>query len=120
MTTKNAEEEYVILGLTEPVEMIGKKGTQKVIARIDTGAERSSVDISLAKELDLGTAKMTTIVRSASGKGERKLVKAKVIMRNDEISSLFTLADRRNLKYKILIGQNILKNGKYLIDPSKG
>jgi len=113
-------EDKTILGLTEEVEITGKNGTQKVRARIDTGAERSSVDIGLAKELDLGKSKMTTIVRSASGRGERQLVKAKINMHGEEISSLFTLADRKNLKFKILIGQNILKHGKYLIDPSKG
>ena len=112
-------EEKTILGLTEHVELTGKNGTEKILARIDTGAERSSVDSALAKKLDLGQSKMTTIVRSASGRGERNLVKAKILMHGEEINSLFTLADRSKLKYKILIGQNILKHGNYLIDPCK-
>ena len=35
-----------------------------------------------------------------------------------EIKTDFTLADRSNMKYSVLIGQNILKQG-FLIDPSK-
>ena len=35
------------------------------------------------------------------------------------IEAEFTLADRAHMNYPLLIGQNILKKGNFLIDPNK-
>jgi hypothetical protein len=108
-----------VIGIVETVIVIGPKGSKEVLARIDTGATKSSVDVKLAAELSLGPILKAKLVRSASGAGLRPVVKTKLVLADKELSAEFTLADRSNLKYPVLIGQNILLNGGFLIDPAK-
>jgi hypothetical protein len=108
-----------VIGLTEPVTIVGPKGdTKEVVARIDTGATKSSIDVKLAADLSLGPIIKAKLVRSASGTGLRAVVNAKIDLADKEIKTEFTLADRSHMKYSVLIGQNILREG-FLIDPSK-
>ena len=110
----------LILGLAEPVTLIGNNGTKKtVIARIDSGARISSIDTALAEELDLGPIMRLKVVKSASGTGKRPILTAKIELLGESIEDEFTLADRSHMTYVMLIGQNILKKGKFLIDPLK-
>ena len=108
-----------IIALTEQVTVYGSKNKKKVIARIDTGATKSSMDIKLASELELGPIIETKTVRSAHGTSLRPILKAKIRIKNKLFKSKFSLADRQHLKYSLLIGQNILKKTNFLIDPSK-
>lgn len=110
--------EKAILGLTEQVKLLGKK-EMGLTARIDTGATSSSIDSKLAEELSLGPVTKTKVVKSASGIKTRPIIKAKIILKNIEMEGEFTLADRRHMTYPLLIGQNILKKGNFLIDPNK-
>jgi hypothetical protein len=108
-----------IVGPVEPVKMVGPSGrTKQVLARVDTGATKSSIDVSLAANLELGPILKTKMVKSASGKGRRAVVEAKIVLSNKEFKIDFTLADRSDMKYPVLIGQNILCKG-FLIDPMK-
>lgn len=107
-----------LLGLTELVTVINDIEVQ-VIARIDSGATSSSIDSSLAEQLSLKPSIKIKVVKSASGIAERPIVKAKVKIHNVIIAADFTLADRGHMTYPLLIGQNILKEGKFLIDPLK-
>jgi hypothetical protein len=108
----------VTLGLIEQVTIIGQKEKQ-VTARIDTGATASSIDIHLAADLELGPLTRTKIVKSASGTKKRPIVHAKVKINGNIMEEEFTLADRSHMTYPVLIGQNILKKGNFLIDPQK-
>ena len=107
-----------IIGLTTRVVIFGKKGKKEVIARVDTGATKSSIDKALAKELDLGPEIKHTKIKSAHGVRYRPIVTAEIMIAGDMRHAEFTLAEREHMKYRILIGQNILKKG-FLIDPSK-
>jgi hypothetical protein len=108
-----------IIGLVEPVKVTGPTGKSKtVLARIDTGATKSSIDVRLAALLALGPILKTKIVKSASGQGRRAVVEAKIAVADNEMKTDFTLADRTDMKYPILIGQNIMSKG-FLIDPGK-
>lgn len=109
----------IVIGLVEPVTVVGSKGeSEEVLGRIDTGATKSSLDIKLAADLSLGPILRTKLVKSASGTGLRAVINAKIRLAGKDIKSEFTLADRSNMKYPVLIGQNILTEG-FLIDPSK-
>ncbi len=110
----------VILRLTETVTVKGNNGQEaKVVARIDTGATSSSIDESLAGELQLGPVLRSKVIKSASGIRKRPAVKVTVILKDICIEEEFTLADRNHMTYKMLIGQNVLNRGNFLIDPSK-
>ena len=108
----------VILGLTANVTILGKR-MKKVVARIDTGATSSSIDKKLAQELELGPIIRSKIVKSASGIEKRPVVHAQVKFNVAPIQVEFSLANRNHLSYPVLLGQDILKKGNFLIDPNK-
>jgi hypothetical protein len=107
-----------IIGLTARVVLFGKNGKKEVIARVDTGATKSSIDKCLAKELDLGPELKHAKVKSAHGVRYRPVVTAEILIAGQAMEAEFTVAEREHMKYEVLIGQNILKKG-FLIDPSK-
>ncbi|MBW2980168.1 RimK/LysX family protein [Candidatus Woesearchaeota archaeon] len=107
-----------LIGLSEKVTICSKKKSRSVMARIDTGATKSSMDVKLAAELKLGPVIKSKLVKSAHGNKLRPVIKGEVKLAGKKINAEFTLADRSHMKYRCLIGQNILKEG-FLIDPSK-
>jgi len=108
-----------VVGLVEPIKVTGPAGkTKEVLARIDSGATKSSIDVKLAAELSLGPILKAKLVKSASGKSLRPVVEAKIVLADKEFKTDFTIANRAEMKYSMLIGQNILKKG-FLIDPAK-
>lgn len=110
----------IILGLIEHVTVHGSKDREaEVLARIDTGATSSSIDYTLAGELQLGPVISSKVVKSASGIKKRPNLKVKITLKGIDIEEEFTLADRSHMTYKILLGQNVLKKGNFLIDPLK-
>ena len=104
-----------VVGLVERVAF----GEKKVTARIDTGATMSSIDSSLVHSLQLSPIVSKTKVRSAHGIQIRSMVRATIVLKKMKIVGLFTVAQRSHMTYPILIGQNILKKGKFLVDPLK-
>jgi hypothetical protein len=110
--------ERAVLGLTEKIIVHGNTQEQ-LIARIDTGATSSSIDSTLASKLGIEPTTKLKIVKSASGVKKRPLVTLTIQINGDTIEEEFTLADRSHMSYSTLIGQNVLKKGKFLIDPLK-
>ena len=108
-----------IIGLTARVVIFGKKGKKEVTARVDTGATTSSIDKTLAKELEIGPELKHAKIKSAHGVRYRPVVMVDIAIAGDLMHAEFTLAEREHMRYRVLIGQNILKKG-FLIDPSKG
>ncbi len=107
-----------IIGLIETITIFGKKENIEIKARIDTGATKSSINQKLSERLDLGPIIGTKIVKSAHGTSTRPLVEATIKISNKEVKGEFSIANRNHMKYEVLIGQNILKQG-FLIDPEK-
>ena len=110
----------VILGLTQEISVMGSLGKEyTVIARIDTGATASSIDAVLAEKWGLGPVMKTKIIKSASGVRSRPVVKVKIKLHSLLLEEYFNLADRAHMTYQVLLGQNILKKGNFLIDPRR-
>lgn len=110
-------EKRTLVGLTETITVIGKQ-KKRIVARIDTGASKSSIGKDLAKELGMKSTGKSTTVRSASGTTTRKIVKGKIRIKGRVLVTTFTIADRAHMKYNVLLGQNVLKRN-FLIDPTK-
>lgn len=109
----------IVVGLVEEIKIEAKDGKKKTImARMDTGASKSSLDIKLAAKLNLGPVIKSKLVKSANGKSLRPIVLAKVELAGKKFKKQFNLADRSHLRYRVLIGVNILKHG-FLVDPLK-
>lgn len=111
--------ERSILGLIEQVTILVDSFNHKLLARIDTGATSSSIDKELVEELGLGPGHRLTTVRSAAGTEKREIIKIKILLNGKIIEEEFSIADRTHMTYSVLIGQNILKKGEFLIDPLK-
>ena len=109
----------VVLGLTEEIVVKSEKdGVDDVSlrARIDTGATLSSIDVELAHELGLGPVVRDKIVKQAAGKTRRHVVMVTLMIKGKKIREEISIADRKKMKYPLLVGQNVLKKGKYLVD----
>lgn len=110
--------EKTIIGLIEEVIINSAAGKRIVMARIDTGATKSSIDSKLAADLKLGPIMEARMVKSAHGDKLRPVIEVDIILVGRKLMSKFTVADRSHMKYKVLIGQNTIKEG-FLIDASK-
>ena len=107
-----------VLGLVEKVVFVADKD-RKFTARIDTGATMSSIDHDLVSNLHLESVLSRKKIRSAHGVQERSMIRATVILKKKMITGLFTVARRTHMTYPVLIGQNILKKGEFIVDPLK-
>ena len=107
-----------IVGLTEKVTVNGELEKKDLIARIDTGATKSSIDLGLAAKIGLGPVVDSKLVKSAHGVKLRPVVQAEIVMGGKAIKAKFTLADRTHMKYQVLVGQNILRKN-FLVDPGR-
>lgn len=107
------------VGFLEKVNVYGPNGQKTVTARIDTGAARNSIDDKLAKKLGIKKVIKHKVVKSAHGVKKRPIVKADLKIANKKLKDMtFTLADRKHMKYDVLIGRNTLKEG-FIVDPDK-
>jgi hypothetical protein len=106
-----------IVGLIEPITIKGNNGkTKTVLARIDSGATKSSIDKKLVEELELGPIIRERLTKQVHGFTLRPVIKPEIVIKNRTFNYQFTIADRGKMKYSVLIGQNILKKN-FLIDP---
>ncbi|MBS3131083.1 ATP-dependent zinc protease [Candidatus Woesearchaeota archaeon] len=109
----------IIVGLSEKVRIFSGNGKKKLFrSKIDTGASKSSLDLALADEMGLGPIIKSKIIKSAHGTKLRPVIEAEIEIAGKRLKSEFTLADRTHMKYRVLIGVNVLKHG-FLVDPSR-
>jgi hypothetical protein len=133
--------ELALIGRAERVDF-PQLSAFKVPAKIDTGADASSIWAHSVKkkgdnlevvffgpglkyytgETHLFLPKEYTITRVSNSFGHREVrykVKLKISVKGKTINGTFTLADRSSKLYPILIGRSLLSN-KFLVDVSKG
>lgn len=109
-----------IIGFTETITVYGNDGRKKkVVARIDSGATKSSIDARTAANLKLGPIVKVIHVNSAHGSTLRPAIETEIKLGGKRLKGSFSIADRGHMKYKVLLGQNILKRGRFLIDTAK-
>lgn len=107
-----------MIGVSEIVAVLDSRGNKhQVMAKIDTGANRTSICRTLVKKLCLDTKEIDQKkVRSASGQEERPIIPLSFIMDEQLIETEAFISDREEMKYDLIIGRRDLK--RYLIDPS--
>jgi hypothetical protein len=110
-----------VIRLVQKVTVRGPGGEERVRAKIDTGADRTTVDRRLAERLKLGPVlTQVTIKASAEGRTVRRpVVNAAVTLGGKEFDLKVGVADRSQMKFLVIVGRDILRSGAFLIDPSR-
>jgi len=106
----------LVIGLIEEVTLENGKVYK---AKIDTGADSSSIDEKLLKMLGEKKILSHKFVRSALGRSKRAIVSLEIEFQGKRFKEMFTISDRSNLRYKLLIGKDILIKEGFLVDPKK-
>jgi alpha-L-glutamate ligase-like protein len=108
-----------ILGIEEKITIWDSEGqTHHIIAKIDTGAYRTTIDETLAKTYGLHTPILDYKgVRGALGRQTRPIVEIKMMLKSRLIKTRVFLADRSYMKYDMIVGRRDLPG--FLVDPSR-
>src|SRR5256885_16054828 len=98
--------------VVEEVTVVGPKGRVHVLARIDTGAARTSLDTDLAARAGLGPVFDRVRVRAAAAHEpeERDVVDARVVIAGREFDVAVAIADRKDMRYHMIVGMDILRD----------
>ncbi|HEY9838952.1 MAG TPA: RimK/LysX family protein [Candidatus Obscuribacterales bacterium] len=107
------------LAVLNPVESVLLLGDfqLRVNARVDTGADLSSLDSTLAQQAGLDQPVVREItVRNANGVTRRKVVRLKFMLRGQVRQAEFSLIKRDGLAHPVLLGRRTLQG--FLVDPS--
>jgi hypothetical protein len=128
-----------IIGHSEVIDLIDYD-ILNVPAKIDTGADSSSIWASHIKETDKGLKyvlfdmqspfytgtpilvvknfKRVRIINSFGQKELRYKVKLRIRVKGKIVKATFTLSDRSNNSFPVLLGRRLLRN-KFVVDVSK-
>jgi alpha-L-glutamate ligase-like protein len=116
-----AEEGIKTIGFREMVRVIDAFGNKvDVLAKIDTGAWRTSIDRELAKSMGLlsgSNVLWAKVVKSSLGKENRPVINLKFYLAGRLIKTIANIADRSGMKTKIIIGRRDL--GGFLVKPEE-
>jgi len=137
--THTARPSLETIGEVEPVSIVRAKMIKQ--ARIDTGATTSSLDVEdyteferdgrkwvryhlkdrttgEIAELENRVIKFVLIKRIDAESHRRPVIRLKVRLGSKTLNEEFTLADRSQLDFPVLIGRNIL-SGNFMVDVSR-
>lgn len=104
-----------VLTVAQPIKIVTDNKTQKIEAKLDTGALRSSIDEKLARELGLKKNNREVFVKSASGQSTRNMVDITFILAGKKIKTAASVINRNGLEFPMIVGRRDLKD--FLIKP---
>jgi alpha-L-glutamate ligase-like protein len=117
-----ATEGIKTVGTWEKIQLVDIKGSKnEVVAKIDTGAWRTSLDRNLAERLGLlskSNILWTKKVRSGLGREEREVINLTYYLTGRRIKTIASLANRSGLRTPIVIGRKDLDG--FVVNPRQG
>lgn len=117
-----ATEGIKTIGAWEKVQILDVKGYKhEFVAKIDTGAWRTSLDYELAKELGLtktSNVLWSKLVRSGLGKERRHVINLTYYLAGRRVKTITSLAKRTNLRTPMIIGRKDLDG--FVVNPRLG
>ena len=113
--------EKLVVGVVEKIKIIGNSKELETLALFDTGASRTSLDLTLAAEAKLGPIIGIDEVKQASTKRPKKrpMVEAIIEIRGRRFKRKVNLEDRSHMRFPVIIGRNVIK-GNFIVDPELG
>ena len=108
------------LHLVEKVRLMGPLGSLKIEAKVDTGAKRTSIDRTIANHLGLEPLREKRVkVKSGLSRRpkEREVAKARMELKGMVHKLYVGLENRSHMKYKVIIGMDIIKHYKLIFIP---
>lgn len=107
-----------IVGVREEVIIYGaNKEKYTAMAKIDTGAYRTSIARYIADKLQLTHILKYKKVRGALGKEERPIIDLTFELDGEKVRTEAFIASREEMKHDVIVGRRDLK--KFLVDPTK-
>lgn len=112
-------QEAVTIGYTEDIVVSGTSGSERVIAKSDTGASRTSIDTDIAAAIGAGPVQTSTTVRSATtgSSRNRPVVDVVIGIGGTRHTVAASIEDRSHMEYPVLLGRDILS--EYSVDVEK-
>lgn len=105
----------------EKIKIVAKDGKKhEVIAKVDTGAWRSSMDRALAKRMGLVTPEnilWSKPVKSGLGKEDRQVISLTLYLAGTKIATIASLANRKGMRSQVIIGRRDLAG--FLVNPKQ-
>jgi len=113
------DRDVTTIGFTETVVVTGTSGSRTVVAKSDSGASRTSIDLRLAAEVGAGPIHTVSRVRSGSSKEakRRPVVDLVVGIGGEQHTVAANIEDRSHMTHRLLLGRDVLKN--YQLDVSR-
>lgn len=110
-----------VIGVVEEVVLRGPASEAKVLARIDTGAKRTTIDTDLAKAAGLGPVlrRVRTRAAAADKPEERDVMGATLVIAGKEFEVHAAITDRKDMHYPVIIGMDILRKSGFRVDPGR-
>jgi len=105
-----------VLGIFEPIRIVLPDKRIDVLAKIDTGAYRTSIDKKLAQKLGIKETEKTVKISSSLGADRRPLANLKFELGGKTLDTQVSIADRSHVKYEMIIGRRDL--GGFLLNPN--
>lgn len=108
------------VGAFEEVEVLGYDGKNvSLTAKVDTGADGSSIDRVVAE--DLGLLESDNILyydyfRNALGRKKREIVGVTFVMAGRKMKTQISIADRSRLRTKMIVGRRDLKHFAVVVE----
>jgi hypothetical protein len=119
------------IGRTEKI-YFPKLNEGVIIGKIDTGAFSAALHVDSIKVIDSGLqvkiSNNTYIfhqwsevdVKSSNGKSQKRFgIKLKIMLGNKKYRIFVSLTNRKNMKYRLLIGRRFLQANGFLVDVNK-
>ena len=110
-----------IIGAVEEVTIRGRRRQVKVLAKVDTGASRTTIDTELAARAGLGPILDTVRIRAAVSEHPetRAVVDADIVIAGRKFDMAVAITDRQDMRFHAIIGMDLLQRSGFLVDPTK-
>jgi hypothetical protein len=105
------------IGYQEFVSIVGQFAEVQLNAKIDTGADRTSLDMDIAARVGAGPIVDTVVTHSASGSRKRILARVKIQIRGKSYTVNAAVEDRSKMSSEVVIGRDILETGRFSVVP---